>query len=205
MRPILTILMLAACAHSPAEPRVTRDRELESLEQAVRWPNASVPVVMQLANAYLSTHRYADGYAYFDGLPKERPLFEALAGVFQARSAEQVPLLKRVAWVEQAIAKLDDAAAKDGLSRYLRGVVFVALPDRFGKRAQGVADLEWAEKNAAQFPPGLERGARDALEGRSGLVADGTVSRKDGYRFSPPEVREPAEGVYVARRYDFAD
>src|SRR5207302_10783581 len=51
----------------------------------------------------------------------------------------------------------------------------------------------------------LERGARDALEGRSGLVADGTVSRKDGYRFSPAEVREPAKGVYVARGYDFGD
>ena len=97
MRLTVTILLLAACAHSPPEPRVTRDRELESLEQAVRWPNASVQVVMQLANTYLSTHRDADGYAYFDALPKERPLFEALAGVFQARSAELVPLLKRPA------------------------------------------------------------------------------------------------------------
>jgi glyoxylase-like metal-dependent hydrolase (beta-lactamase superfamily II) len=202
---IATILILTACAHSAPEPRVTRDRELESLEEAVRWPDASVPVVMQLANAFLSTHRNADGYAYFDALPRERPLFEALAGVFQARSAEQVSLLKRVQWVEQAIAKLDDAAAKDGLSRYLRGVVFVALPDRFGKKAQGVADLEWVLQNAAQFPPGLKRGARDALEGRSGLLADGTVSASDGYRFSPAEVREPAKGVYVARGYDFAD
>src|SRR5437762_14002487 len=108
MRLMATILLLGACAHPAPEPRVTRDRELESLEEAVRWPNASTPVVLQLANAFLSMHRYTDGYAYFDGLPKERPVFEALAGVFQARSAEQVPLLNRVAWVEQGIAKLDD-------------------------------------------------------------------------------------------------
>src|SRR5207245_41022 len=122
--------------------RVTRDREVESLEQAVRWPNATVPVVMQLANAWLSTHRYADGYAWFAPLANERPLFEALAGVFQANSAGEVPLLDRVAWVEQAIARLDHAAAQDGLSRYLRGVVFVALPDRFGKTAEGVGSVD---------------------------------------------------------------
>jgi hypothetical protein len=61
MKLIPAILILAACAHSPPQPRVTRDRELESLEQAVRWPNATAPVVMQLANAWLSTHRYANG------------------------------------------------------------------------------------------------------------------------------------------------
>jgi glyoxylase-like metal-dependent hydrolase (beta-lactamase superfamily II) len=205
MRIAILTLMLAACAHSPPQPRVTRDREVESLEQAVLWPNATVPVVMQLANAWLSTHRYADGYAYFDRLAKDRPLFEALAGVFQARSAENVPLLSRVAWVEQAIAKLNHAAASDGLSRYLRGVVFVALPDRFERKAQGVADLEWVLQNAANFPPGLQRGARDALSGRTDSVADGSVSAKDGFRFSPPEVREPAKGIYVARGYDFAD
>ena len=78
MRIAILTLMLAACAHSPPQPRVTRDREIESLQQAVRWPNAAVPVVMQLANAWLSTHRYADGYAYFDSLARDRPLFEAL-------------------------------------------------------------------------------------------------------------------------------
>jgi hypothetical protein len=35
MRIAILTLMLAACAHSPPQPRVTRDREVESLEQAV--------------------------------------------------------------------------------------------------------------------------------------------------------------------------
>ncbi|HET9753245.1 MAG TPA: hypothetical protein VFP52_09795, partial [Myxococcales bacterium] len=87
MRLMLVASMLAACAHSPPPP-VTRDREVESLEQAVRWPDASTSTVMLLANAWLSTHRYAEGYAYFDALAPRRPLFEALAGVFQARSAD---------------------------------------------------------------------------------------------------------------------
>ena len=34
-----------------------------------------------------------------------------------------VPLLKRTDWVKDGMAKLDQAAASDGLSRYLRGVV----------------------------------------------------------------------------------
>ena len=41
MKLIPAILILAACAHSPPQPRVTRDRELESLEQAVRWAGAA--------------------------------------------------------------------------------------------------------------------------------------------------------------------
>ncbi|MFN2546721.1 MAG: MBL fold metallo-hydrolase [Myxococcales bacterium] len=171
----------------------------------MRWPNPSVNTVMQLANAWLSTHRYGEGYAYFDALAAQRPLFEALAGVFQARSAEDVALLRRVAWVEQAIDRLDHAAASDGLSRYLRGQVFLALPDRFGKKAQGTADMEWVLQNASRFPAGLRRGARDALAGHSGLLSDSSVSAKDGFRFVPPEVLEPAKGVYVARGYDFAD
>jgi glyoxylase-like metal-dependent hydrolase (beta-lactamase superfamily II) len=202
---ISIVLLLAACAHSPPEPRLTRDRELESLEEAVRWPNASVVVVLQLANAFLSTDRNHDGYAFFSTLPQDRPIFEAFTGVFQARSAGSVALLSRVAWVDAATAKLDDAAAKDGLSRYLRGVVFVALPDRFNKKAQGTADLEWVLQNASRFPPGLSRGAHDALEGKSGVVVDGSISAKDGFRFSPPGIREPAKGVYVARGYDFGD
>ena len=40
--------------------------------------------------------------------PARAPFFRALQGIMQARVAREVPLLKRVAWVEDAIRKLDE-------------------------------------------------------------------------------------------------
>ncbi|HEX9104526.1 MAG TPA: MBL fold metallo-hydrolase, partial [Polyangia bacterium] len=175
----------------------------------------TVPVVMQLATRYLATHREEEGYRYFSERAQavpERPLFLALSGLFQARMAWRVPLLRRVRWVDEATAKLDRAAAVDGLSRYLRGIVDAELPARFGKAPEAVADLTWALDHAADFPPGLRRGAQRGLALARGehtdlepLLTDYAVSDAGGFRFGPPAVDEPAPNVFVVRGYDFAD
>ena len=218
----------ASCTHSGPPPPLTRDRERESLEQAVRWKNPNVTAVMMLAGKYTAAHRNREGYEYFEARSKESPdnmVFVALAGMFQARLAPEVPLLSRVSWVEQAIAKLDRAAAADGLPRYLRGLVFVELPQRFGRTQQGVQDLEAMLSNADKFPPGLRRGAwrgialgqallghTDKAEearrnggGSDTLLTDFSVSAAAGFRFAPPELVQVGENVFVVRGYDFAD
>jgi hypothetical protein len=93
---IIAATLAPACSHAPPPPRLTRDLDVEGLEVAVRWPQPAVPVVMALANQYLSTGRDRDGHAYFCARAQEaptRPLFGALCGMFQARSAGEVPLL----------------------------------------------------------------------------------------------------------------
>jgi glyoxylase-like metal-dependent hydrolase (beta-lactamase superfamily II) len=225
---------LAACSQvSTAPPALTRNLELEALEAAVRWPEPAVPTVMWLVNQYVATRRDQDGYTYFAERARAvpaRPLFVALAGMFQARMAGQVGLLGRVAWVDQALVKLDRAAAADGLSRYLRGIVTSELPERFGRRQQSADDLEWMLAHAGPFPPGLRRGAYQGLArdyralgreadaawaqtragapraaGAAPIVSDVSVTARDGLRFGPPELAEAAAGVYVARGYDFGD
>src|SRR5712692_9168109 len=82
-------------------PSLTRDLERESLERAVKWRNPHERVVMALATDYLAGNHSRAGYAYFDARAKESPdrtLFLALSGLFQARLAPEVPLLRRVAW-----------------------------------------------------------------------------------------------------------
>jgi glyoxylase-like metal-dependent hydrolase (beta-lactamase superfamily II) len=235
---LLALLVgLDGCALGGAKPPpapLTRNRQRESLEQAVRWKNPSPPVVLQLAGEYLSTGREREGYAYFAARAQEapdEPLFAALAGMQQARMASQVPLLRRAAWVESAIGKLDRAASKGGLPRYLRGLVTAELPARFHRTEQAVGDLEWTlSLPPSTFPPGLQRGAWRGLAraysalGRTAdaqaatrkaggaavvdgplFLTDGSVNAADGYRFTPPELLEMAPGVYVARGYDFAD
>src|SRR3954454_233221 len=101
----LVLSLVVGCAHAPQPPALTRDPEVESLERAVAWPNASPRTAMVLASDYLSRNRVREGYATFDARAKalpDQPVFLALAGLFQARLAGEVPLLQRVAWVEEA-------------------------------------------------------------------------------------------------------
>src|SRR5262245_11771192 len=218
-----------------AERPIVPDLELDALKEAVRWPKADVAAVMMLAGRLMAGRRDAEGLAYFRDRAASEPsrgLFLALEGVFQARQADSVSLFRRVAWVNDAVAKLDRAVALDpGLPRYLRGVVLAGLPKRFGKASTAVEDLTWVLDNKDRFPVGLRRGAyyglaqayttlgreaqaTDALtrSGASGLdpaqpvfIADFSLSARDGFRFRPPRLVEFAPGVHVAQGFDFGD
>ena len=229
------IVFTVGSAAEAVEPPIVPDLELEALKEGVRWPNADVSAVMTLAGRLTAGKRDAEGLAYFRERAATEPgrgLFLALEGVFQARQADQVSLFRRVAWVNDAVAKLDRAVALEpGLPRYLRGIVLAGLPERFGKAAVAVEDLTWMLDNKERFPVGLRRGAyyglaqaysilgreaqaREALA-RSGLSrldatqpvfnADFSVSARDGFRFRPPRLVELAPGVHVAQGYDFGD
>jgi glyoxylase-like metal-dependent hydrolase (beta-lactamase superfamily II) len=218
-----------------AERPIVPDLELDALKEAVRWPKADVTTVMMLAGRLMAGRRDAEGLTYFRDRAASDPgrgLFLALEGVFQARQAASVSLFRRVAWVNDAVTKLDRAVALDpGLPRYLRGVVLAGLPKRFSKAQTAVEDLTWVLDNKDRFPVGIRRGvyyglaqaystlgreaqARDALA-RSGasrldpaqpvFIADFSLSARDGFRFRPPRLVEFAPGVHVAQGFDFGD
>jgi glyoxylase-like metal-dependent hydrolase (beta-lactamase superfamily II) len=227
--------LVAGARTLAAEAPIVPDLELEALKEAVRWPSADVTAVMSLAGRLMAGRRDADGLAYFRERAASEPsrgIFLALEGVFQARQAGSVSLFRRVAWVNDAVAKLDRAVALEpGLPRYLRGIVLAGLPERFGKAQAAVDDLTWMLDNKQRFPVGLRRGAyyglaqayttlgreaqaKEALT-RSGasrldatqpvLIADFSVSAQDGFRFRPPRLVELAPGVHVAQGFDFGD
>ena len=218
-----------------ADRPIVPDLELDALKEAVRWPKADVPAVMALAGRLMAARRDAEGLVYFRERAASEPgrgLFLALEGVFQARQAHDVSPFRRVAWVNDAVAKLDRAVTLDpGLPRYLRGSVLAGLPARFHKARAAVEDLTWVLDNKERFPVGLRRGAyyglaqayttlgreaeaREALA-RSGAsrldspepvyIADYSVSAQDGFRFRPPRLVEFAPGVHVAQGFDFGD
>jgi glyoxylase-like metal-dependent hydrolase (beta-lactamase superfamily II) len=234
---VLAIAMLlpGSTSGSPGGRPIARDLELEALQEAVHWPNAEVQTVVTLAARFLADRRDHDAYVYFqerEGSQPDRPLFLALEGFFQAREAGQVSLFRRVAWVNEAVARLDRAVTLEpGLPRYFRGLVLAELPRSFGKAEAAVADLDWVLQNKEQFPPGLRRSvyrglarayatlgreaeARGALT-RSGypsldstlpvFTTDYSVTAQEGFRFRPARLVEMAPRVYVAQGYDFAD
>src|SRR5215831_9773861 len=146
----------------PPPPSLTRNLDREEFEQAVRFKNPSVVTVMALANQYLATGRDAEGHTYFCKRATEVPdraVFGALCGMFQVRMSSTVPALQRSDWVKDGMAKLDRAAASDGLSRYLRGVVSAELPEGFGRAQQATEDLEWVLAHPQPFPRGIRRAA----------------------------------------------
>lgn len=227
---LLVWLLVSACARPPVPPPLTRNRQLESLETAVRWPMPDQRLVVTLVNEFMATHRDREGFEYFQERARavpQRALFLSLSGVFQARLAPEVPLLQRTAWVEAALEKLDRAVkAGGGLERFLRGTVSAQLPKSFDRAQQAALDLEWMLQNSAQFPPGLRRGAwrglasayttlgrpSDAakaqrMAGSDALpfLTDYSVNRSDGFRFAPPQLDEYPGGIYVASGFDFGE
>jgi len=221
--------------NSTASASITRHLEVEALQEAVRWPNAEPRTVAALAGQLLASRRDEEGYAYFRERAEARPdqpLFLALEGLFQARLAGHVSLIRRRARVNEAIAKLDQAVSRaPGLTTYFRGLVLAELPAFLRKAQAAVTDLEWVLGNKERFPIGFrrsvyrslakayrtlgrEKAAQEALE-RSGypsldpglpqLVTDYWVTAEDGFHFVPPRLVELAPRVYVAQGYDFAD
>jgi glyoxylase-like metal-dependent hydrolase (beta-lactamase superfamily II) len=229
----LAILLLvgAGCSHSPPPPSLTRNLALAELEQAVRLKNPSTVTIVALANQYLASGRDADAHAFFcerSTQVPDRAAFRAFCGLFQVRMSPTVPLLKRRDWVKEGMAKLDDAARTDGLSRYLRGVVAAELPEGFGRAQQATEDLQWVLAQQKAFPQGIRRAAYVGLahayrtlgkpeesqqalaeagtrSSSPPLVTDFSVNAHDGFRFTAPKLVEVAPGIQVARGYDFAD
>jgi glyoxylase-like metal-dependent hydrolase (beta-lactamase superfamily II) len=216
-------------------PPFTRQLTLEALQHAVRWPNAGRSTVLSLVGQFLATRRDSDGFAYFKERAHAQPddaLFLALEGLFQARVTDSQPVIHRLPWLNDAIAKLDRAVTlTPGLTTYFRGLVLADAPPLLRRADAAVAALEWVLANRGLFPTGLLRSvyrglakahttlgrpdqARTALE-RSGysslsadeaqFVTDGWMTADDGFRFVPPKLVEMAPRIFVAQGYDFAD
>ena len=113
---LLGVLGLGGCAAGPParkEP-LTQQRPLSSLLEAAAYPNSDTLLVLLTMQQLSATHREWEGYAYYgrlaDQQPARRALYRSLQAVMQARVANDVPLLRRVAWVEDMGASLLNGA-----------------------------------------------------------------------------------------------
>jgi glyoxylase-like metal-dependent hydrolase (beta-lactamase superfamily II) len=205
---------------------ITRDRDIESLKTAARWPGADRNTTVILATRLAAARADGEGYRYFAELAGARPgeaLPLTLAGFFQARLGEDA---------DAALAKLDQAAATDlGPPQYFRGLALAGLPPDRKRAEQAIADLEFVLAVRDQFPAMLLRAAYHGLAAahavlghddqaaeamrKSGLGAApaGTqlmfggfwVTAADGFRFTSPRILRPEPGIQVAQGYDFSD
>src|SRR5262249_43195273 len=111
---VIGVVVVAGPHAVAVEGPIVPDLELEALKEAVRWPHADVAAVMTLAGRFMAGRRDADGLVYFRERAASEPgrgLFFALEGVFQVRQTDTVSLFRRVAWVNEAVTKLDRGVA----------------------------------------------------------------------------------------------
>jgi glyoxylase-like metal-dependent hydrolase (beta-lactamase superfamily II) len=214
----------------PAHP-LTQNRDLDALVIVSAYPNAEDAVLMLTAQEFMAAGRDYEGYQHFRRLGRARPGRDALLsleGMMQARVADRVSLLRRVAWVKDAIVKLNAGAEDASLfGRLVRGLAFAELPARFGTARQAVDDLEACLSRRDAFPIDLERGIFRALGSAyrsvgdaraeemthragadpddAGIVTNVSVDPVAGYRFCEPRLVREAEGVYVAEGFDFSN
>jgi glyoxylase-like metal-dependent hydrolase (beta-lactamase superfamily II) len=212
--------------------RITRQRDVESLKIAARWPGADKNVMVTLASRLATAGADAEGYQFFSALSDAQPDAAtplALAGFFQARLVEDAGA---DADTLDALAKLDRAASADvGLPQYFRGLALTALPPDRGRAEQAITDLEFVLAVRDLFPAMLLRGAfaglalahtalgqdeqaADAAR-RSGLGSAPAGTRltlggfwanaEDGFRFTSPRILRPEPGIRIAQGYDFCD
>ncbi len=228
----------ASCASlpPPRQASFTQQRDVEAYLAVAAYPNAETITILAAMSQLMASHREWEGYEYFGRLANEQPtrrgFFRSLQGIMQARVAGDVSLLSRVAWVEDAISKLDEGVKADPtLGRFGRGLVFADLPARFKKANQAIEDLEWCLAHGAELPGHFERGILRGLAAAYHTLGDEPRSREmlarsgfaslegstvprvlgnqsfdpaTGYRYSEKRFVREAEGVYLAEGYDFA-
>ena len=86
----------------------------------------------------------------------QKALYLSAIGLLRAQHASSVPLLKRVGYVKETIATLDQAKQLSGgkifVVNWIAGIVHAELPGIFGQRKAAEAELTWCMENADKAP-----------------------------------------------------
>jgi len=245
IRSLLALLAVAAILglrawgadSSPSSATWSRP-ELEYLKAVNRAaPPRDPQLLFLLMGQYASANLHGEGVEFLSARLKEfepqlsnnqKSLYLTAIGLLRAGHANDVPLLKRMGWVNETIATLEEAKRLSGgqvfVVRWASGVVYAQLPGLFNQRDAARADLTWCVENADKAPhvgwlrevyyqlgtldrqAGRDREAQEYLR-LSGYTAFGktitltTPFAEDvatGHTFSPKRIAEIVPGKVYA-------
>src|SRR5262245_3945583 len=130
-------------------------------------PPRDPQLLFLLMGQYANANRHREGIEFFSSLLKEfeprlsdrqRSLYLAAIGLLRAGYAGEVTLWKRIGWVKDTIATLEEAKRLSGgeifIVRWISGVVYAQLPAFFNQRTAALAELTWCVDNADKAPNG---------------------------------------------------
>ncbi len=243
------LLFVIADARAAADPAASAPRaprpEMAYLQAInLQGPPRDPQMLFLLMADYANANRHREGAEFLEARLKafgpsltdpQRSLYLAAIAALRAGAAGKIPLLRRVSWVRETIAMLDQAEKLSGggvfVVRWISGVVRSQLPGRFHQKPKAYEDLDWCLANAAKAPDQgwiraatlrlavLYREDGDSakaqkfltLSGASGFDSPVTLSAytedaATGHTFTEKRVREILPGrVYQVSGYDFAE
>jgi glyoxylase-like metal-dependent hydrolase (beta-lactamase superfamily II) len=220
-------LLLVSGAAVAQHDGVAADRpELAYLKQVNAWHPPSDPqLLFLLMQQYANAGRHLEGAAYLDELRRrfdgqlddtQRALYLTAIASLRAGGANQVFALKRIEWVRDTLAMLDEAErltrGEAFITHWMSGIVRAQLPGFFGERATAEAELRWCLQHADKLPhPGWlrevhfhlarvlrERG--DTEQAQRELAASGYLTFEKPVLFTTPFVEDPNNGHAFAPR-----
>jgi glyoxylase-like metal-dependent hydrolase (beta-lactamase superfamily II) len=224
---LLLPMLLLGATETASKDRPAPDRpELAYLKQVNEWrPPADPQLLFLLMGQYANAGRHLEGAAHLDELRRrfdpqltdvQRGLYLTAIASLRAGGASSVPLMRRIGWVRDTLAMLDEATrltqGQAFITHWMSGVVRAQLPSYFGQRETAEAELRWCLQHADKLPdPGWlrevhfqlailaqERG--DAGAARSERTASGYTEGAKHVTFTTPFSEDRLGGHTFARR-----
>jgi len=198
--------------------------ELEYLEAVNRASPPDDPqLLFLLMGQFANANLHGEGAEFFAARLKEfeprltdqqKSLYLSAIVVLRAGHASQVPLWRRIGWVNETIAILDEAKRLSGgdifVVRWISGVVNAEIPGFFGRSEVARADLTWCLENLAKAPHAGWRREVDyhlaLLDRRDGKTAEAEEHlRRSGFRsFDKPLTLTTSSAEDLASGHTFA-
>jgi len=211
---------------SPSDPQATDRPELAYLKQVNAWHPPSDPqLLFLLMQQYANSGRHLEGASYIDELRRrfdgqlddtQRALYLTAIASLRAGGASQVIVFKRIGWMRDTLAMLDEAQrlthGEAFITHWMSGIVRSEMPGFFGERATAEAELRWCLQHADKLPhPGwlrevhfhlarLLRDQGDAAQSQRELAASGFTSYDKPVLFTTPFVEDRNAGHAFSAR-----
>ncbi len=180
--------------------------DLDFFETVMSYGTNTDPrVTFLMVNAYLSHNQHAHGIAFFEKFLQQyeknmndevRATYLAAYAILRATYATEVPLFKRIGWVNDTFDLLEEAAElthnKNPLVRWSAGLIYTQVPFFFFKKDEAYAELNWLSEHPESEPvPGFYRevyfhlSKLHASDGETDLAAE--YLKKSGYDSYEPK------------------
>ena len=166
------VLGFVAVVHAPSlgaqsqAPSDTVSPELAYLKQVNQWRTPSDPqLLFLLMQQFANAGRHVEGIAYFEEVlnrfasrltDNQKAQYLVAIASLRAGHAHDVFLFKRLGWVGDTLALLDEAKRLTKnemfIARWMSGVVRAKIPGFFGERDTALADLLWCVEHVDAAP-----------------------------------------------------
>jgi glyoxylase-like metal-dependent hydrolase (beta-lactamase superfamily II) len=224
---LVPLLFVVGATGASSDTGATDRPELAYLKQVNAWHPPSDPqLLFLLMQQYANAGRHLEGAAYLDELRRRfdgqlddtgRALYLTAVASLRAGGANQVFVLKRIGWMRDTLAMLDEAQrltrGEAFITHWMSGIVRSEMPGFFGERSTAEAELRWCLQHADKLPhPGwlrevhfhlakLLRDQGDEAQAQRELAASGFTSYDKPVLFTTPFVEDRDAGhAFAARR-----